>query len=185
MTNLCPLHCLLSWQWGHPSDHGQVGIMNCFLLFGSRRITDCDLSRKSSVVVLMRQWKGHPNSRSKFALARIWIWTIISPTPKSKAIFLNTLMVVSTFALANDIFIIWSNHIGSPNSSQICFSITTISNPESSTSLRSHPELPNLASIAWSRRLWCATTRPSSFLRIRFLYSQSTADGSCLDSSLT
>jgi len=91
----------------------------------------CDLSGKSSVIVLMRQWNGCLSNRSKFTCARIWTCTITSPAPKSKTRFSRTPIVVSMLVLADDIFIVWSDRIGKLRSSQIHLGIAMISDPES------------------------------------------------------
>ena len=63
-------------------------------------------------------------------------------------------MVKLMLVLADDIFMVWSEQIGGPSSSQMHLGIAMISNPESRTPIIECPVLLNLPSIAQSGRLW-------------------------------
>ena len=138
------LHCIFSQQCRQPSDHGCVGRANCFPVFGSQSVIVCDLSGKSSVFTLMRQWNGCPSNRSKLAHVRIFTCTITSPAPKFTTRFLSTPKVVSMLVFADDMFIIWSEWIGNPSSSQIHLGIARF--------LTQNPEC--LEPSAWSHQSW-------------------------------
>ena len=154
MTDWRLLHCLFSWQQGQPLDHGCVGRVNYFPELGSQRVMFCNLSGKSFVITLMRQWNAWSSNKLKLVYASTWTCSITSLAPKSIVRFSRTPIVKSTLVLADDIFIVWSNQIGSPSSSQMCLDIAMISDPESRTPIIEHPVLPNLPLIAQSRRLW-------------------------------
>ena len=95
------LQCSLSQKWGQPSNQGQVGKAYCFPILGSWSVINWVPSGESSVVTLMRQWNGHPKSRSKLAQPIIWTWSSTSPAPKSSARFSNTPIVESTLVFAD------------------------------------------------------------------------------------
>ena len=179
------LHWLFSQQWGQPLDHGHMERVNCFLKLGSWRVMVCNPSRKSSVVTLIRQWNRQPSNKSKLACASTWTCSMTSLAPKSIARFLRMPMVESTLVLMDDIFIMWSDWIGSLSSFQMYFGMAMISNLESRTPMMEHPILLNLPSMAWSRRLWWAMMSPSLFWRTQSSYSWLTEEGSWLASSLT
>ena len=172
------LHCLFSQQWGQPLDHGHIGRVNCFLKLGSQRVMFCDLSRKSSVITLIRQWNGWPSNKLKFAHASTWTCSMTSPSLKLIARFLRTPIVEFTLVLADDIFLVWFEWISSLSSFQMHLDIAMISDPESRTPMMVHPVLPNLPLMAWSRRLWWAMISSSLFQRTWSPYLHSTEERS-------
>ena len=175
----------LSWQRGQPLKQGQVGKAYCFPIFGSCSVINWVPSGESSVVALIRQWNGHPKSRSKLVQPIIWTWSSTSPALKSSARFSNTPIVESMLVFANIIWRTWLEWRGNLSSSQTHFGIATTSDPESSMPMREWQVPGILASRAWRGRLWCMTMSLSSFLITWLLYSHATTKGSRPESSLT
>ena len=142
------LQLFFSQQQGQPSNQKCIGNVIYLPEFGLWRIIDCEPSRKSSVVVLIRQWKGHFSNRSKSAQAKTCTCTITSPAPKSSMRFSSTPIIISILVLADDILIVWFEWIGKSSSFHIHLGIAMISDLELRTPWIVCPVSPILALIA-------------------------------------